>query len=610
MSVDSSSILPDVSSQPERAAQAASGGDLIRYEYGVSSRVPLSNLELSLAAFKLRSNGPNGEGPEYHFWEIVSYLWGEGSNKRFVRHPWAEKMTIEACRWNYLGIHGSASSGKSDWSAVWSLVNWMCDPLNTLVLVTSTSLKDSRKRIWGSVTAYYQAATELATVGKLVDSIGMIRSYADDGSVMNDKCGIALIPGEKKKEKEAIGKLIGMKNKRVFLIADELTELSEALISAAMSNLSMNPHFQLVGLGNFNSIYDPLGVFITPKNGWASVSVEDEEWETKDGFCIHLDGLKSPNVLVGEDIWPVYSNKNLAEHKKRYGENSALFWRMCRSFPCPEGEQNTIYSDADFILGEAHDVVRWLDTPIPVCAADPSFTSGGDEFSICHGLFGRNHLGVNTLFIVGMETVHEDLKLTEAGEARDLQTARQLAKQAEDRHVARPHLGIDCSGPGGLAFGSILSIYWGNQYVPIRFHETASELPVSSDDPRKGYEAFADLASEMWFLGRQFVRSGQIKGLPLDVARQLKSRYYETTKSGDFVKLKVEPKKKMRIRIGESCDKADAFLMLVCLCRFMFSFSPGDIAVANSPQFKAPKTARDWMTRVKKAHSVYENSFA
>lgn len=559
-------------------------------------------------AFRARKNGPNGEGPEYHFWQIVSYLWGEGSNKRFVRHPWAERMTAKACQWNYLGIHGSASSGKSDWSAVWALVNWMCDPLNTLVLVTSTSLKDSRKRIWGSITSYYQAASELATVGKLVDSIGMIRTVCDDGTIASDKCGISLIPGEKKKEREAIGKLIGMKNKWVMLIADELPELSEALISAAMSNLSMNPYFQLVGLGNFNSIYDPLGVFITPKNGWGSVSVEDEEWETKDGFCLHLDGLKSPNVLAGEDIWPIYSNKNLTEHKRRYGENSALFWRMCRSFPCPEGEQNAIYSDADFIIGEAHEPVRWLDQPIPVCAADPSFTSGGDEFSVCHGLFGRNHLGVNTLMISEMTTVHEDLRLTETGEARDLQTAKQLARQAEDRHVARAHLGIDCSGPGGLAFGSILSIYWGNQYVPIRFHETASELPVSADDARRGYEAFADLASEMWFLGRQFVRAGQIKGLPLDVARQLKSRYYETTKSGDFVKLKIEPKKKMRIRIGESCDKADAFLMLVCLCRFMFQFSPGDIPVANTG-FTAPKTARDWMTRVKKAHSVYDHAF-
>lgn len=590
--------------------QARPESGVYRYPFGIESPYPLSNLELSLLAFKLRRSGPGTTGPEYHFWEIVSYLWGDKStsNKRFIRHPWAEKNTLEACRWNYLGIHGSASSGKTDWSAVWALVNWLCDPMNTLVLITSTSLKDSRKRIWGSITAYFQAASSLDTIGKLVDSIGMIRSIADDGTSMSDKCGIALIPGEKKKEKEAIGKLIGMKNKRVFLIADELPELSEALISAAMSNLSMNPYFQLIGLGNFSSIYDPLGVFITPKQGWSSITVNDEEWETKDGYCIHLDGLKSPNILCGEDIWPVYSNKNLAEHKKRYGENSALFWRMCRSFPCPEGEQNAIYSDSDFILGEAHSLVRWMEPPIPVCAADPSFTSGGDEFSVCHGLFGRNHAGINTLLVTGIEAIHEDQALTASGEARDLQTARQLAKSAEDKGVSRANMGVDCSGPGGLAFGSILSIYWGNQYVPIRFHETASELPVSADDPRKGYEAFTDLASEMWFLGRQFVRSGQIKGLPLEVAKQLKSRYYETTKQGDFIKLKIEPKKKMRSRIGSSPDKADAFLMLVCLCRFMFAFSPGDIITGYS-QFKAPKTANDWMKRVKKAHSVYENAF-
>lgn len=501
------------------------------------------------------------------------------------------------------------NSGKSEFAALWGIVSWMSDPLNTLVMFTSTSLKDSRKRIWASVTSLFQSIEFANDIGQLVDSVGMIRSRMPDGSIGNDRCGIALIPGEKKKEKEAIGKLIGMKNANVILIADELPELSEALISAAQANLCLNPNFQMIGIGNFNSIYDPLGVFITPKGGWGSVSVASDEWETTEGYCLHLDGMRSPNVLAGKDIYPrIYNKKNLKEHQKKYGDNSPLLWRMCRSFPCPAGEEHCIYSDADFIMGDAHGRAEWMDMPVPLVGADPAFISGGDEFSVCHGKFGRNKNGLWTLEIGDMEALIEDVAITATGEARDLQTARRLAESCKSRGVKPGHLGIDCSGPGGLAFGSILSIFWGSNYLPVKFGEAASDMAVSDEDSRRGHEAFINLSSEVWFMGRDFIRSGQIKGLPLEVARQMKSRRYENTKQGDFVRIKIEPKVDMKKRVGSSPDRAESFLILLHLCRHVFGFRPGAMELAGAQKKRSPN--EQWMNRVRKAHSVYENQFA
>lgn len=531
-----------------------------KYPYGIRSHHELSELELWLTAFRLDPpKEVGGVGKPYYFWKIVDLLWGENSrvpkeNKLF-KHPWAERMIELACEHKYLGVHGAGSSGKTLIFAAWGIVNWLSDPMNTLVLATSTSLKDARKRIWGAITSLFQLIPDHELIGRLVDSVGMIRSVAPDGTANDDRCGIALIPGEKRKEKDAIGKIIGMKNKKVFMLCDELPELSEALISAAQSNLALNPFFQMVGLGNFNSIYDPLGVFVTPKNGWGSVKVDDEEWETEHGYCLHLDGMKSPNVLLDQDVYPrIYNKKNLKEHQARYGANSALFWRMCRSFPCPEGESNCIYSEADFIKGYSTGKADWLEIPVSVCAADPAFTNEGDNFSVCHGRFGKSANGLPTLEIQEMLTLREDMDLTIKGEARDLQTARQLSEGCRARNVGAKHLGIDCSGPGGLAFGSILSIYWGNNYLPIKFGEVASDLPISMNDPRRGHEAFVNLSSELWWMGRELVRAGQIKNLPAEVAKQLKARHYESVKLGDFLKIKIEPKRDMKKRIGESPD--------------------------------------------------------
>lgn len=582
---------------------------LHHYQYGITSTHELTNLEMHLLGFKLGVPiEQGGAGKAFHFWKIVEMLWGSDCLKQFNRHPWAERMTELACKYNYLGVHGCASSGKTAWGAMWSLVNWMCDPLHTMILTTSTSLKESRGRIWGEIVSYYQAAKPLETIGKLVDSTGMLITIDRDGNANDHRRGISLIAGEKKKEKDNIGKLIGMKNQRVFLMADELPELSEALIEAAKSNLSSNPYFQMIGFGNFNSIYDPLGIFITPNNGWASVSPEDDEWETVgDGYALKLDGTKSPNVLAGKILWPgLYSHHSLSTHRKNFGENSAAFWRMCRSHPCPEAEANCLYSDADFIKGDVHKTAKWLDEPVTVAAADPAFSSEGDAFSVAIGKYGRNENGLPTLEYQGIHHLHENIDLSRNGEARDLQTARQLAQLATDNKVQKQHLGVDCSGPGGLAFGSILSIFWGNKYLPIKFGEKGTDMLVSDDDPRKGCEAFDNLSSELWFAGRNFMRSGQIKGLPVSVVRQLKARHYKTAKAGDGLKIKIEPKREMKIRIGESPDDGDAALMLIHLCRVMFGFYPGGIPGIR----QKPSTNNTWMDQVRKAHAIYEGTFA
>jgi hypothetical protein len=282
---------------------------------------------------------------------------------------------------------------------------------------------------------------------------------------------------------------------------------------------------------------------------------------------------------------------------------------MCRSFPCPEGATNCIYSDADFIKGDAHGLVNWLETPIDVAAADPAFTTEGDTFSVAFGKFGRAINGMPTLLITGIEALNDDVALTAAGEARDLQTAKQLAARATAHGIKRNHLGVDCSGPGGLAFGSILSIFWGNNYLPIKFGEVASDMQISMNDARRGHEAFVNLGSELWFVGRDFVRTGQIKGLPTDVARQLKIRQYKSVKSGDYMKVQIQSKVEMKKKTGESPDISDAVVMLIYLCRYLFGFSPGTI---NSPGALISRRSvdKEWMSRVKKAHSVYENAFS
>lgn len=533
-------------------------------------RWPPGTTELQAALAMFLSPELSGSlGKADFFWVIVGILWGERAPKHFVRHPWAEKMADEACKEKYLAVSGCGSSGKTDFFAVWALVNWLAAPLDTKILVTSTSLKESRKRIWGSVREYYLHAS-VALPGKLLDSIGQIRCDSGTGSQLaSDKAGIELVAGEKSKEKEAVGKLIGIKRSRVFLIADELPELPESILEAAYGNLSLNPSFQLIGIGNFKSTLDAFGIFSAPAAGWKAVTVESEEWQTRRGKCIRLDGMKSPNILLGEDVWPIYGSRQLAEHMKE-GENTAQFWRMCRSFPAPEGMAEYIYCEAELIAGDVFESAKWQGNRIRLAALDPAFTNGGDRPMLVFGWLGTETSGRRILAYDRFVRLQEDVRITDV--PFDFQIARAFQRECLAEGVHPDNAAFDATG-AGISFGSIVAHEWSPRVLPVQFGGAASERMVSPTDPRTGKEAYVNRVSELWYQGREFVRAGQIRGVSTELAKELTSRKYETRKDGG-TRIVVEPKKEMKQRLGYSPDLADASMVLLELARDRHGFNP------------------------------------
>jgi hypothetical protein len=121
---------------------------------------------------------------------------------------------------------------------------------------------------------------QLGLPGHLVDSENKISYVGRDGK-RSDLSGIVLIPGEKKKERDATGKMQGIHNKNVIFVADELSELSEAITEVAFFNLSKGcERFQFIGISNPASYVDAFGKFAKPSGGWDSIDVDDEEWKT------------------------------------------------------------------------------------------------------------------------------------------------------------------------------------------------------------------------------------------------------------------------------------------------------------------------------------------
>lgn len=541
-----------------------------REKYGLLWPEDSSDLDIELMCY--REGAPTSPGKAHHFRKAVDLLWNQpNSNKNFIWHPWAEEMLDAVCANKYLAVGGCASSGKTDFFAVWGLIEWLCAPHATQVLYTSTSLKDSRKRIWSTVEDYFQAVPGLP--GKLVSSLGEIR-FCSDG-IQSDKFGLTLVASDRKKEKNSQNKFMGFKAPRLRLVADELPELAESILTTAFSNLARNEDFKMVGIGNPNSHYDPHGRFSEPYDGWTSVTELDYSWKTKYGRFIRFDAERSPNISLGYVKYPFLAKQDDLNEAAKMGEKSVAYYRMVKGFWCPMGAEDSIYSETEIERGLATEKAVWShdSKKVRVAALDVAFTSGGDR---CVLKFATVGVDANNKKVIEFDEtllIREDV--TNKVDPRTHQICRQVRDECQKRGVNVRNFAIDAT-TGGASFADVLAVLWAPDFLRVNFSGRASGMPVSSSDKTPSYEKYADRVSELWFAGKELLRSQQLRGLDVSTIQEMTSRKYNSTKGAGKLLLRAESKVGMKDRAGFSPDLADAAFILLDLCRSRLGFSSAE----------------------------------
>jgi len=500
---------------------------------------------------------------EYYFWRICDELWNHDDlpEKLMIRHPWAEQMIWAALNNKYLAIGGSASSGKSHTMAAWGIANWLSKPKDTLVLMTSTTLREARKRIWGSVMSLLSVIEDAPI--KIRDSIGNA-SYVNEKGTLIERAGLSLIAAEQSRTREATNKLIGIKAKRVLLVADELSELSEAILQAGLSNLSMNPQFQLIGMSNPNSRFDAFGIWSEPINGWDSVDTHTADgWATKwGGDYIRLDGERSPNIIAGEAVYPwLPTQEKIDEDKALLGPQSRGYMRMVRAVFFDSDETTGIYGENELTMSKAMSTVEWEGTPIKVAGIDPAFTNGGDRTILYTASVGYDTTG--QYVIEFGEAIHLNDDATNKAVPRTYQIVRQIKEHCEKRKILPENVAVDATG-AGAPFCDVLSGEWASGFLRVSFGGKASDKRVSANSKSVGTELYVNRVSELWFVGKELMRTRQVFGVDTDLAQEITSRNYDMIKSGTL-RVKIESKPEFKARFGRSPDLADAaFLALDC----------------------------------------------
>ena len=92
----------------------------------------------------------------------------------------------------------------------------------------------------------------------------------------------------------------------------------------------------------------------------------------------------------------------------------------------------------------------------------------------------------------------------------------------------------------------------------MEFGGAASDLPVSSEDLRPAKEVYDRRVTELWFTAREYLQSGQLRGIDPWTAKEFCSREFEDERR----KLKLQTKRDMKAVYGMSPDIADCTVIL------------------------------------------------
>lgn len=576
-----------------------SGMHVHKYGYKYSSKIENA---IELERHVLLKGAPEMEERLVHF---KRYCAGYYPNIEF--NPWTDRV-LDAClnrkyetrqgntTIRVVCLTGCATASKTFSVNVFAAVWWLLDPLNSAVVITSTTKDAMSQRSWPIIMEMY-SNRQGGAFGNMIAS--KHKWQAAEG---NDKHSILCQALQKGDIPRAIENVKGVHTPRRLIIVDEANETHESILAAIPNARKGCQEFLVIIIGNARSRLDQHGRLCEPRLGWSSLTIDSGIWQTKGiseyqippGWCHHFDGEKSPNVLAGKTIWPyLYSweDHQAALHGGEEYRHSIGYWSNDRGFWPADDLKFTVLSETMIERHQAYDTFKkfvFVKVVKKLGALDPAF--GGDKPMFCVGTLGELEDGKLALQLEkGIELkIHATSK-----EPADYQLYEQVQRICADEKIEHDGFGIDSTGTGrGVA--AILVHEWSDQIMQVEFGGAASDAPASETDSRPGNEVYWNRVTELWWHVREAVTGEVIRGIYREAAIQFCGREYEIRGRKYFVVPKDECKK----RIHRSPDDADAISIMVEVAK-QHGLIGGATPRRNPTELK-------WLDFANKSHRIYE----
>lgn len=555
---------------------------VVQYGIRFEGQYDLLEIEMHMIRKSGKWNDPKskkslGNGLEFHYEQMRKLLW-----PYMDEHRWHCLCRDEILKNKVTVLMGPGSSGKTNASAWIYLCEYFCFPNETLLMVSSTGMRELRMRIWGEISSLWQQAKDRYPylAGYLLDSRVAITTDKLEDKVVDEerrvrdmRKGIVGIPTVQGTKQVGLGRWIGVKQKRLRLVADEASLMGESFLSA-FSNLNKNEDFRAIIAGNPMDITDPLGMAAEPIDGWGAAQMEPTKtsvWRTKfmNGTCVNLIGTDSPNFDQRGPARYKYliSREKIADTLSFFPKDSPEYYSQCVGSMKISMMARRVITRTLCHQNDALGVAKWMGTDrIRVASLDAAY--GGDRCVIGWGEFGLDVEGrqlicvyepVTVPIIVGNKEPEEQIAL--------------FTKNFCQNHAVEPeNFFHDSTGRGSL--GTALARVWSAACNPVEFGGKPTTRPVSMDhfitDDETGerrlklsFEHYYNFVTELWYATRYTIEAGQMRGLRESVMDEGCKRQWDWVARGGYKVIQVEPKEEMKLRTRRSPDEFDQLVILV-----------------------------------------------
>lgn len=518
-----------------------------------------------------------------------SRVWHEWREQRIESVQYCLEHRIQELMWI-----GSSNSNKSADLADTALTLWWTKPEMTSVYVASPYEEATETGVWSYILEQFDEAKDNnpSLPGRKKLSTNSIVGYE-----RNPRSFIRVATVDQ------VGKLVGKKARDftqglLVIILDELPAFTAAAARALMRvlpNLLSVPNLLIIGAGNFANIWDALGKLCEPDEkeipgGYEGFNPDKHfRWRTaRGGLCLRFDGLQSPNVKAGRDIYPFVTTLAYIDKLARApgGLSSPDAMRFVRSAPITSLDEFTVTNGERIRAGGSYDAYEWTGDPITSGAyIDPGF--GGDDCVLQKFKLGfakipdgrRQTVALwEAPFYIPVQIGLKDALGVDVPVERQIVLAARV--HCEAHHIPTGHIGFD-----GSMRAAIVQEFakWSLQIHAIDSNGAPTDRPVNSAEFHASKDGAPPLSvtwkekvdrllSEFWFAAASLIDSFQLRGLQLSprAARQMTTRRWSWagTKKRK-VETKGEYKQNLKDNggVAESPNEADCLVGCVEMAR-------------------------------------------
>lgn len=587
--------------------------------------------ELSLYANdEWREKAPSSLSKAEHFKNAIRLLLPPETG--FQWHRWVDILAEEWCERDTIAVWGPSSSGKSSLLGLFTYVDLLADPGNTLVVMVTNPLKMHVERCWGNLLTWRKAMPKQWQVGRVLSPNQSPKLDTSNGGKF---AGVRCISTEDGETDKSLKEKIGGHAKRNRLVVDESQGCNEVVLKIK-NNLGASGEYKECHIGNPDSWLNPLGEMSEPchisrkdvmesfPRKWETIHVRHQpDGSINRGVCIVLDGEDCPTMDSAAEARRLYflTQPSAIETAKSVpgAEKSAHYWTYIRGRIPPAGGRLTVMSELDLELCGGCGPRPWKQSGKRERYAGFDLSLGGDAIPGTLAEVGETQAGVvkghaNSAAptagpIVAQVTAQEYIAVDQTKADHTGQAAKGIIELCLKWGFTSlddwRRVGMDASGQQGAIVDTIermLTDKFGVSYHGtirrVKWEDAVSERRINSKG-ETARQRIKNRAAELLVQLAMLLTNGSLCKLPKTAAHQIVTRGIIETEGKTEIEPKDAWKKRNKLKSPDELDSVAivAEVMLAKGAISLLKVNRGD---------PAPRILEDWMKPKVRVDSTLE----